>query len=278
MRGLLLTALLLSSAAGASELEDAQDNLETVARNYVAQKSTGDYWVFRRAHGKTLKLTFTKIERVTVHRAGGGLWRGVADFRDAKTKQAYYAEVTADFSSSSWEVKKLRWLTKRELADARVPEDDDSPAASSTAASAPAKAARVPGPQGLLPEVTLTSVSGGDTFLPDCPKAKCLTVVVAPWCPHCRNSTDVLKSLQDYLPAHDVGMRVIVTADTEENVRDYAETFGPNALMDVEKSFRVPGFPCYIVSTAGGGIISQGGRAPESEKDPARFASALGLP
>jgi hypothetical protein len=90
--------------------------------------------------------------------------------------------------------------------------------------------------------------------------------------------TEVLVALQDYLPAHDVDMRVIVVADSDMKVRDYAKKFGPETIIDAGSKFRVGGFPDYIVSTEGGAILSQGGNAPEDEKDPAAFASAISQP
>jgi thiol-disulfide isomerase/thioredoxin len=270
MRYLLMAALLaaFAVAARAAELEDAQDNFETVVRTYVGTKSTGDYWISH-LKGKVLKLQLTGIERTTIHRSTGGRWRGIADFQDALTKKKFSADITADFSTDLWDVKEFRWLSRRELADERIV---------AVEAAKTKSGPRKPGPQGLLPELSLPSLDGKEAFLPECAKSKCLTVVVAPWCPHCRKTTQVLNLLRDYLPAHDVGMRVIVAADSEEKVRDYAKSFGPGALLDPGSSFRVPGFPCYIVSTEGGAILTKDGGAPEDEKDPALFASALGLP
>ena len=269
MRPFLLAGLLLAAAsvAGAVTKEEAQAGFETAVRAYVASKGHGDY-LAAHMHGKALRLTVDHIELQTVHRSGGK-WGAVVDFVDAKTKKVFWADVTAAFANDVGDVKEFRWLSKRELGDARIAALEDGDAA---------KAPRTPGPAGILPDLSLPTVDGNETSLSDCDKAKCLTVVVAPWCPHCRKTTGVLVALQDWLPAHDVGMRVVVAADSEEKVNDYAQSFGPHTMVDPDSKLRVPGFPCFIVSTKGGGILKQQGGAPEDEKDPAQFASAIGLP
>lgn len=268
MRHLLLAgALLAAAAAGAVTLDEAQVNFETAVRNYISAKGRGDF-LLARMHGKALRLALSRIELKTVHRAGGQ-WRGIADFEDARTKRAFWADVTAGVTDGLWNVKEFHWLSKRELGDARLAALD---------AAEVAKKPRQPGPAGQLPDLTLPMLDGGEASLAECPKDKCLTVVVAPWCPHCRNASGVLAALGDFLPEHGVGMRVIVAADTEDKVRDFARMFGPRTLIDPDSTFRVPGFPCYIVHTDDGAILKQTGSAPENEKDPALFASALGLP
>ncbi|HXS99307.1 MAG TPA: redoxin family protein [Elusimicrobiota bacterium] len=270
MRHFLLAFLLAAplSAARATSLEDAQDNFETAVRTYVGTKSKGGYWISH-LHGKVLRLAMTGIESDTVHRSAGGRWRGIVDFQDAGTKRKFSADVSADLSTDLWDVKEFHWLSAKELADARLVAMEGAKASGKP---------RVPGPGGLLPEVTLPALDGKEAFLPDCTQSKCLTVVVAPWCPHCRAETGVLNALQDYLPAHDVGMRVIVAAADEDKVNDFAKSFGPHTLVDPSSQFHVPGFPCFIISEPGGAIQKQTGSSPEGETDPALFASALGLP
>jgi thiol-disulfide isomerase/thioredoxin len=265
----LLIACVLARPASASELEDAQDNFETVVRSHVAAKSKDGVWILKRAGGKAFRLTMTGVERATVHRVPPGRWSGIADFEDAGTKKAYFAEVTADLTSELWEVKDVHWLDRKEAAAARVAGADAAQSASSQ---------RRPGPFGLMPELKLTALDGRETYLPDCGKPKCLTVVVAPWCPHCRAAAGVIAALRDWLPDHDVGMRIIVSRDTDDAVRDYAESFGPATLTDPSALFQAGGVPAFIVSTDGGAILKKVNGAWEDEKDPAKYASMLDLP
>lgn len=267
MRHLLLAAALLAAPASAATREEAQGSFETAVLSYIASKGHGEKLVVR-MRGKPLPLTLDRVETATVHRAGGR-WRAVADFKDGAGKRAYWADVAAGEANGLWTVKEFRWLSKRELGDARLAALD---------AADDAKKPKAPGPQGQLPDLSLPTLDGKDVSLADCAKDKCLTVVVAPWCPHCRNASGVIAALGDFLPERGVGVRVVVAADSEEHVRDFAEKFGPNTLVDPDSQFKVPGFPCYIVSTDGGAILKQTGAAPENEKDPALFASALGLP
>lgn len=266
----LMIACLLSAPAAASDIEDARDNFETVVRTYVATKSTDGLWVFKRPGGTYMRMRLRGAERGTVHRVQGGRWRGVVEFREDATKKTYFADVTVDTASELWDVKALSWMSLKDAASAR--------AAGEKAAKA-GSAPRAPGPAGLLPEVNLTSLNGRETYMPDCPTAKCLTVVVSPWCPHCRAVAGVLGGMRAWLPKHGVEMRIVVGDDSEEAVRDYAKAFGPSTLVDPSSLFKIPGgVPAFLVSTNGGAVLRKESGAWEDEKDPAEYAKALGLP
>lgn len=266
----LLIACVLAAPASASELEDARDNFETVVRTHVASKSTDGFWVFKRAGGKYMRLQLLGAERGTVHRVQAGRWRGIVDFKDAVTKKTFFADVTVDTASELWDVKALNWLSLKDAASGR--------AAAEKAAKA-GSAPRRPGPFGLLPEVNLTSLDGRETYMPDCATPKCLTVIVAPWCPHCRTVTGVLAAMRDWLPKHGVDMRIVVGDDSEESVRDYAKSFGPATLVDPSSIFKIAGgVPAFLVSTNGGAVIRKENGALEDEKDPVEYAKSLGLP
>jgi thiol-disulfide isomerase/thioredoxin len=265
----LFAALLLAGPASSTELEEAQVNIETVVQNYVARKSEGGYWT-QKAGGKTLRLAFDKVEPATLHRSKDGLWHEMVDLKDAGSGKLFFAEASIDAGSARWVVAKFHWLTRTEATANR--------AADLKLVAALTAAQRKPGPLGVLPELTLTSLDGRDVFLPECAKPKCLTVVVAPWCPHCNAIAGVLVAMQKWLPEHGVEMRLVVAHDSEDNVRSYAQGYGRDTLLDPDVHFPVGGVPAFIVSTNGGEIVSKQSGAWERETDPARFAGSLGLP
>lgn len=265
-----LPLLLLALPASALDLEGARANFDTVVRNHVsARASADDVWTLKqKGTGKPLKLRYEKVEENTVHPAAGGRWRGIADFKTADGKKRYFAEVLVATGGDLWDVKSLRWLGKDQVYDLR----------SRFAAAAKAAASRRPAaPHGALPELSLADASGRETFLPECPKPKCLTVYVAPWCPACRNATGTIQGLQAYLAGRGVPVRVVVGADEEDKVRAYARDFGAGALLDPEKRWSVGGVPHFFVSDDAGGVHADQAGAWSGLSAP-EFAAKLGLP
>lgn len=259
--------LWLATSASALDLEAARANFDTVVRNYVAQRADeDDIWTLKRKTGKPLKLKYAGLEERTVHPAGGGSWRGLARFKTADGKSLYTAEVTASTGDDLWDVKSLRWPSKEQLYDLR---------SAFMARAAKAGKAR-PAGQRAMPEVTLADGGGKETFLPDCPKAKCLNVYVAPWCPACRKATGTIQALQAHLAGKGVPVRVIVGADEEGRCRDYAASFGDKALLDPEKRWQPGGVPHFTVSDENGGIVLDEGGA-YTQFSPEEYASHLGL-
>ena len=266
MKALLL--LLLAVPSFSEDLEGARDNFDTVARGYAAQKSGPDgLWVLKqRGTGKSLKLVYAKAERETVHPIGGGRWQGIADFTDKAGTKTYFAELVIATGGDLWDVKSLSWKSAAEAADARI----------ASLKAARATAARKPGPFGLLPDVVLSDSSGRETVLADCPAPKCLTVVVAPWCPYCHKGTGMIKEMRSQLAAKGIPTRVVVGKDSDAKVRDYAKEFGPDALLDADDRFRQGGVPHFYVSTAGGGVVNDGSGTPP-DLDAAKYLAELGF-
>lgn len=100
--------------------------------------------------------------------------------------------------------------------------------------------------------------------LQTCSTTKCLTVYVAPWCPHCRAATPMILALRDYLKTRGVETRIIVGLDKLEAVRAYAETFGEGTFLDTEGRISPPGgVPALIVSDSSGRVLHQQAGAPE---------------
>src|SRR5689334_22878006 len=98
-----------------------------------------------------------------------------------------------------------------------------------------------PSPKDHLPDVSLTTLSGDSRqSLASCPTAKCLNVVVAPWCPYCRAATPTIVELRNYLNKNNLATtRVIVGMDKPQALADYAKDFGPDTLLDPGESLEV---------------------------------------
>lgn len=265
MRALL--PLLLAASAAAADLEDARANFETVVRNHVAQRAdASDVWTLKRKGGAPMKLKLVRTEAQTVHPAAGGRWRGLADFSSADGKKSYVAEVLVATGGDLWDVKSLRWLGREETYDLR----------SAFIKSAKAAGQRKPGPLGSLPGLSLADARGKETFLPECPKDRCLTVYLTPWCPYCRRATGLVQALQKELPEKGVAVRVVVGQDEDAKCRDYAAQFGAGALLDCDKRWSPGGVPHFFVSDDAGGILKAASGAPEGEST-AQFSARLGL-
>jgi thiol-disulfide isomerase/thioredoxin len=100
--------------------------------------------------------------------------------------------------------------------------------------------------------------------LETCRTAKCLTVYVAPWCPHCRAATPMILALRDYLKTRGVETRVIVGLDNMDAVRAYAQAFGQDTFLDAEGRIGPSGgVPAFFVSDASGRVLYQQNGAPE---------------
>lgn len=116
-----------------------------------------------------------------------------------------------------------------------------------------------------------------------CPTSKCLTVVVAPWCPYCRSSTPLIQAFRRRLAGRGVASRVVVGQDSPQAVEAYAREFGPDVFLDVEGRVRVSGVPHFIVSDAAGRVLKSVAGAPRLEPPWTpelldSLAAAYGLP
>jgi thiol-disulfide isomerase/thioredoxin len=100
------------------------------------------------------------------------------------------------------------------------------------------------------------SSNAGKVALDQCPASKCLTVYVAPWCGYCRAGTGLIIAFREYLKSRQIATRIIVGKDDAGAVREYAEEFGPDTLLD--PGGLVPlagGVPQFMVSDQSGKIL-----------------------
>ncbi len=134
-----LVLLAVVPVASAGDLDDAHDNLDTVVRGYVAQRSEDGVWTLpARGAGKPLRLRYDGIERDTAHSTAPGRWTVLADFTSIDTKKKYVAETSAKIGGDLWEVKSMYWKSSAQAAALRK--------TSAVAAAAPAPKRAAPGP------------------------------------------------------------------------------------------------------------------------------------
>ena len=58
-----------------------------------------------------------------------------------------------------------------------------------------------------------------------CSVETCLVIYVAPWCPHCRKATPMIKQLTQELRADGIEVNIVVGRDSDSAVEKYALSF-----------------------------------------------------
>lgn len=129
-----------------------------------------------------------------------------------------------------------------------------------------------------LPNLRLPTLGGiSGPSLASCPTAKCLTVLVAPWCGICHHAAPSIVRLRRYLDGIGVASRVVVGAsDDLPAIKEFAAEFGPDALLDEAGAMRARGVPLFLVSDRRGRVLAAVDGFP-NVRGPEEFARALGL-
>lgn len=117
-----------------------------------------------------------------------------------------------------------------------------------------------------------------ESTLSKCPTKKCLTVVVAPWCPHCREAQPIILATREYLKKKGVHTNIVVGMDKPRALAAYAKEFGPDTLLDEEGALGEGGVPHFYVTDASGRVLRNQPGFPPDVTDPREFAALLGLP
>lgn len=130
-----------------------------------------------------------------------------------------------------------------------------------------------------FPDVRLPTLSSqaGPT-LASCPTKKCLTVYLAPWCGYCRKATPMIIETRKYLKEQGVETRVIIGMDQPQPLQEYASSFGPDTLIDLNGALEVSGVPHFYVSNSSGEILKEVGGLPYGANGAKELAAAFGLP
>jgi thiol-disulfide isomerase/thioredoxin len=130
-----------------------------------------------------------------------------------------------------------------------------------------------------MPDLRLATAAGPlAPSLATCPTDKCLTVIVAPWCGICRKEAPNIVQFRRWLAQKGVSSRVIVGLSPDaQAVRAFAETFGPDALVDADAKVQARATPTFLVSDRDGKILKVLEGFPSASKGPADLAQLLGL-
>lgn len=118
-----------------------------------------------------------------------------------------------------------------------------------------------------LPDVRLPTLAGPPgPSLASCPTAKCLTVLVAPWCGVCHATAPSVVAFRRYLDSKGVGSRVVVgLSDSMEDLRAFAAEFGADAMIDANGEMSARGVPMFLVNDAQGRVLKVVEGFPRSE-------------
>lgn len=108
-----------------------------------------------------------------------------------------------------------------------------------------------------LPNARLPTLAGiPGPSLDSCPTDKCLTVLVAPWCPVCHRSAASIVLLRRFLDENGVASRVVVGAsDDAAAIKKFAAEFGSDTLLDQDGVLDSRGVPAFFVTDRQGRLL-----------------------
>ncbi len=130
-----------------------------------------------------------------------------------------------------------------------------------------------------LPDVRLPTLGGPlGPSLASCQTAKCLTVVVAPWCGVCHQVTPDIVRLRRFLDKAGVGSRVVVGLADLAPIKAMAAAFGSDALLDPTGAVAARGVPLFIVTNRDGEVVKRVNGFPSGASSPEELAAFFGLP
>lgn len=279
---MLTLASVLTPALGLeTPLSDASVNVPTVISNHfqLGGGGRGTLSLKSAKGGPAVPMRLAEVEEATVHRLHGSRFAALARLKSSSAEGTAWAECVVDLAGAG-RVERVSLLGTSQASAYRM--------AAAAAASKQLSAEKKPGPKPLPskaappsspPSGILLETVGGDGASDPlaCEAKKCLLAVVAPWCTFCRRSTGKLLDLKDYLVEFDVETRVVVTRAERAELEDYANEFGPEALLDPEGRVPAESFPQFVVLKRGGKRLGVFNGAPRSE-EPAEIAASFGLP
>ncbi|MBI5246286.1 MAG: hypothetical protein HY923_03830 [Elusimicrobia bacterium] len=130
-----------------------------------------------------------------------------------------------------------------------------------------------------LPDVRLPTLGGPlGPSLATCATAKCLTVIVAPWCSVCHQVTPDIVRLRRFLDKTGVSSRVVVGLAEIEPIKEFAALYGSDALLDDQGAIKARGVPQFIVTNRAGDVIKRVGGFPRGASSSADLAAYFDLP
>lgn len=111
-----------------------------------------------------------------------------------------------------------------------------------------------------FPSVVLPVSKHSQSAVDECEgRDACIVVLLAPWCPHCRNAVGVIQALREKTRSSSrLGIRVVLISDTEENLEAMAEKIGGVVFLDTErrlaKKLGRHGVPYWYLLSANGAV------------------------
>lgn len=95
-------------------LADTRYNFATVLETHIAARSPKGYWSYKDpATKKFLKLKLSRIDKSSIEKIEGTLYRGQAVLREKESTKTHAMEFTIDFAPLDWSVKSYRKIIPR---------------------------------------------------------------------------------------------------------------------------------------------------------------------
>ncbi len=116
-------------------------------------------------------------------------------------------------------------------------------------------------PSEMLPEYT-RGVKTADSYVGGrCLQDRCLTIVVAPWCPACQRAKPTIEGLREQLESEGRPVSLVIAMDKPEALEREAATFEKPVVLDVAGRFykraKVKGVPYFAVTNRKGEVLEK---------------------
>lgn len=94
-----------------------------------------------------------------------------------------------------------------------------------------------------------------------CLQERCLTIVVAPWCPACRRMKGTISALRQQVEADGRPVFLVIGMDKPEALQNYARQHTETVLLDTNRSFtkraNIRSVPYFAVTNNKGEIVEE---------------------
>ncbi|MFN9726954.1 TlpA family protein disulfide reductase [Acidovorax sp.] len=94
-----------------------------------------------------------------------------------------------------------------------------------------------------------------------CLQERCLTIVVAPWCPACRRMKGTISALRQQVEADGRPVFLVIGMDKPEALQNYARQHSETVLLDMNRSFtkraNIRSVPYFAVTNHKGEIVEE---------------------
>jgi thiol-disulfide isomerase/thioredoxin len=116
-------------------------------------------------------------------------------------------------------------------------------------------------PGELLPEYSNGAMGSQVMVGGRCLQDRCLTIVVAPWCPACHRMKGTISALRQQVEADGRPVALVIGMDKPEALQNYAQQHSETVLLDIKRSFtkraKIRSVPYFAVTNRKGEIVEE---------------------